>query len=85
MRGRGRVRVRGRQGGIEREAEAESVRARACARLSEHLVSVPAATLSARKGGGDERELIGPLLSADGCARAAHTHRSPTENSALSF
>jgi len=25
------------------------------------------------KGGGDEREFIGPLLSADGCARA-HTH-----------
>jgi hypothetical protein len=49
------------------------LRARACARLSEHLVSVPAATLSARKGGGDERECIGPLLSADGCARA-HTH-----------
>ena len=36
-------------GGIVREAEAERVRACACARLSEHLVSVPAATLSARK------------------------------------
>jgi len=58
-----------RQGGIEREAEAESARP-----ASEHLVSVPAATLSARKGGGDEREFIGPLLSADGCARRAHTH-----------
>jgi hypothetical protein len=49
------------------------MRTRACARLSENLVSVPAVTLSARKGGGDERESIGPLLSADGCARA-HTH-----------
>jgi hypothetical protein len=70
-RGRGRGRGRGRQGGIEREAEAERVRARACARLSEHLVSVPAATLSAREGVGDEREFIGSLLSTDCCA---HTH-----------
>jgi hypothetical protein len=30
-------------------------------RLSEHLVSVPAVTLSARTGGGGERD-------ADGCA-----------------
>ena len=73
-RGRGRGRGRGRQGGIEREA-------RACARLSEHWVSVPAATLSARKGGGDERELIGPLLSADGCARA-HTRKGTHKHSA---
>jgi hypothetical protein len=36
-------------------------------RLSEHLVSVPAVMLSARKGVGGEREFIGPLLSADGC------------------
>jgi hypothetical protein len=77
-------------GGIEREAEAERVRARAFARFSQYLVSVPAATPSARNG--DEREFIGRLLSADGCARAqthtlcahsahtlrtlcAHTHR----------
>ena len=51
------------------------MRARACALLSEHLISVPAATLSARKGGGDEREFIGALLSADGCVCVrAHTH-----------
>jgi hypothetical protein len=60
-----RGRGRGRQGGIEREAEAERVRARAafgalgiCARRN---------TVRAQ-GGGDEREFIGPLLSADGCA-----------------
>jgi hypothetical protein len=34
------------------------VRVRACARLSEHLVSVPAVTLSARKGGWDERKFM---------------------------
>ena len=62
-----------RQGGIKEEEETERVRTRACAWLSENLVSVPAVTLSARKGGGDERESIGPLLSADGCVRA-HTH-----------
>jgi len=29
--------------------------------------------------GGDEREIIGPLLSADGCARAhKHTHTAHT-------
>ncbi len=49
------------------------MRARACARLSEHLVSVPAATLSAREGVGDEREFIGSLLSTDCCA-PTHTH-----------
>ena len=41
--------------------------------LSQHLVSVPTVTLSAHKGGWGEREFIGPVLSADGCARA-HTH-----------
>ena len=43
-------------GGIEREAEAERVRARACARLSEHLVSVPA------RGVGMRESLLGPAL-----------------------
>jgi hypothetical protein len=33
---------------------------------------VPTVTWSACKGAGDEREFIGPLLSADGCART-HT------------
>ena len=33
---------------------------------------MPVATPSARKGGGDEREFIGPLLSAD--SLCAHTH-----------
>jgi hypothetical protein len=71
--GEGEGEAEGRQGGIEREAEAERVRARACAMLSEHLVSVPAATLSTRKGVGDEREFIGSLLSTDCCVRS-HTH-----------
>jgi len=54
---------------------------RAHARLSEHLVSVPAATLSARKGVGDEREFIGPLLSADGpLGLRAHTHTDGRHN-----
>jgi hypothetical protein len=53
------------------------VRASACARLSVHLVSVPAGTLSGVQRGGDEREFLGPLLSADGCARArTHTMRT---------
>ena len=83
---RERKRETGRQGGIEREAEAERVRARACARLSEHLVSVPTATLPARKGG-VEREFIGPLLSADSCAlslthtNTAHTRTDDTRGS----
>ena len=55
---------------------------RAHARLSEHLVSVPAATLSARKGVGDEREFIGPLLSADGYART-HTQTAATTSVAV--
>jgi hypothetical protein len=37
--------------------------ARACARLSEHLVSVPAVTLGAWGG---ETEFIGPMLSVGG-------------------
>ena len=62
------------------------MRARACARLSEHLVSVPTATLPARKGG-NEREFIGPLLSADSCAlslthtNTAHTRTDDTRGS----
>ena len=60
----------------ERQGQRESE----LAGLSEHLVSVPAATLSARKGGGDEREFIGPLLSADGCA---HTHKHSLRTHAL--
>ena len=55
-----------------REAEAERVRARACARLSEHLVSVPAATLSARKQGGMRESLLGPCSLL--MAVRAHTH-----------
>jgi hypothetical protein len=56
------------------------VRTRAFKRLSEHLISVPAVTLSARKGGEDEREFVGPLLSADGCARRhTHTLRTPSQ------
>ena len=39
------------EGAEEGDREAERVRARACARLLEHLVSVSAATLSSRKGG----------------------------------
>ena len=42
--------------------------ARACVRAAFGALGI-----CARKGGGDEREFIGPLLSADGCARA-HTH-----------
>ena len=69
-----------------REAEAERVRVCACARLSEHLVSVPAATLSAREGVGDEREFIGSLLSTDCCARThtrkhSHTRADDTRGS----
>ena len=64
--------TRGRQTGRHREKGRgkESARAcvRACVQLSEHLVSVPTVTLSAHKGVGGEREFIGPLLSADGCA-----------------
>ena len=63
-------------GGIVREAEAERVRACACARLSEHLVSVPAATLSARKQGGMRESLLGPcsLLMVARVRTRAHTH-----------
>ena len=63
---RERKRETGRQGGIVRQAEAERVRARACARLSEHLVSVPA------RGVGMRESLLGPCSLL--MAVRAHTH-----------
>ena len=48
------------------------MRARACARLSEHLVSVPAATLSVRKGVGMRESLLGPCSLL--MVARAHTH-----------
>ena len=70
---RERTRETVRQGGIESEAEAERVRARACARLSEHLVSVPA------RGVGMRESLLGPcslLMVAHTLTNTpcAHTH-----------
>jgi hypothetical protein len=73
---RERERQRERESRRHRERGRGKASALACVRAaSEHLVSVPASTLTAGKGVGDEREFIGPLLSADGCAHA-HT-RTP--------
>jgi hypothetical protein len=70
-RGRGESGLGGRQRERQRQSECARVR------LSEHLVSVPAITLSARKGGGDEKSLLGPcslLMVAHALTQHSHAH-----------
>ena len=85
---RERKRERKRETRRHRERGRGKASALACVRAaSEHLVSVPASTLTAGKGVGDEREFIGPLLSADSCAlslthtNTAHTRTDDTRGS----
>jgi hypothetical protein len=64
------------EGEADREAWRERQRQRECARVRAAFgaLGICARRNTVRaKGGGDEREFIGPLLSADGCARA-RTH-----------
>jgi hypothetical protein len=71
---RERERERERQTGRHGERGRGRESARACARLSEHLVSVPAETLSARRGVGMRESLLGPCSLLMVARARAHTH-----------
>ena len=74
-----RGRGRGSQGVRERTGRGRES-ARVCVRAAFGALGICARRNTVRaKGGGDEREIIGPLLSADGCARThKHTHTAHT-------
>ena len=86
-RARERERERERETGSHRERGRRRESARACVCAAFGALGICARRNTVRaKGGGDEREFIGPLLSADGCERALthslRTHAQTTSAAA---